>query len=224
MLRGGAVGAASAALYACSGSTAAPAAAPPGNRLDIWAVNPDGLTVPSDRWTIVPWPKVVLNTTDVHTAADKATWLFPAGPDAIYTILANVAWDNALSPGGKKIRPRTHRKLMRIMQQGTGTRQLKQVAYSGAASEAVYHADLALLGDQELLSDGTKGYQQQQVTVQAGIPPKGAVTRIWVEVYQNSGMSLRCAWDGSNAPGTATRPPVVGLLAPSLMIGKLAPF
>lgn len=101
---------------------------------------------------------------------------------------------------------------------------MDQPAYIGAASDLTYHADLAARGDQTVLSDGSKGYQQQQVTVQAGIPLTGPVTRIWVEVYQDSGMPLACRWDGTNAPKTATRPPVIGLLAPSLMIGKLAPF
>ena len=110
------------------------------------------------------------------------------------------------------------------MQQGTGTPQIDQPAYIGAASDLTCHADLAARHDQALLSDGSKGYQQQQVTVQAGIPLTGTVTCIWVEVYQDSGMRLACRWDVTSAPRTATRPPAAGLLAPSIMIGKLAPF
>lgn len=218
ILTGGAIGA-SAALLA----GVAPAAAS-SNSLDIWALNPRGVTVPSDQWTVIPWPRVVLNDTEVHLDTDQATWLFPPGPNAIYTILANVAWDNARSPAGKPIRPPTHRKLIRILQQGTGTPQIDQPAYIGAASDLTYDAELAARGDQIVLSDGSKGYQQQQVTVQAGVPLTGAVTRIWVEVYQNSGIRLACRWDNTSAPKTATRPPVVGLVAPSIMIGKLVPF
>jgi hypothetical protein len=218
ILTGGAIGA-SAVLFA----GAAPAAAL-SNSLDIWAINPRGLTVPSDEWTVIPWPRVLLNDTPVHLDTDGATWLFPPSPNAIYTILVNIAWDNARSPAGKSIRPPTHRKLMRILQQGTGTPQIDQPAYIGAASDLTYHSDLAARGDQDLLSDGSKGYQQQQVTVQAGIPQSGTAARIWVEVYQDSGMRLACRWDGTSAPKTASRPPVVGLLAPSIMIGKLAPF
>ncbi len=219
ILKGGAF---ATAAMAIGGS--APATAETANRLDIWAANPDGLTVPTDRWTLVPWPKTLINDTDVRLDSDGASWLFPPGPEGIFAILANLAWDNAISPSGQAIRPPTHRKLARIMQQGVGVPQLDQIAYSGGASEVVYVADLALRGSQRLLSDGSRGYQQQQVSVQAGMPARGGVSRVWVEVYQDSGMSIACRWDGTNAPRSATRPPVVGLLAPSLMIGKLAPF
>ena len=106
----------------------------------------------------------------------------------------------------------------------TGTPQIDQATYIGAASDLTYNADLAALGDQMVLSDGSKGYQQQQVTVQAAVPLNATVARIWVEAYQDSGLPLACRWDGASTPKTATRPPVVGLLAPSIMIGKLAPF
>ncbi len=177
-----------------------PPAAASSNSLAISAINPRGITVPSDQWTVIPWPRVLLNDTPVRLDTDHTTWLFPPGPNEIYTILANIAWDNARSPSGKTIKPPTHRKLIRILQQGTGTPQIDRPAYIDAASDLTYNADLAALGDQMVLSHGSKGYQQQQVTVQAAVPLNATVARIWVEAYQDSGMPLACRWDGTSTP------------------------
>ena len=191
----------------------------------IWAINPHGVVVPSNTWTKIPWPKVLLNTTKVHLDEDGATWIFPVASTAgIHAILCNIAWDNARSPNGDPITPRTHRKLARIPQQNTGQPQIDQPVNLGAATDLTYHADLALLDDQGSLSDGSKGYQQQQVYIQTGISPKLPDQRTWVEVYQNSGQPLVCRWDGSSSPRTATRPPIVGIQAPSLMVAKLCDF
>jgi hypothetical protein len=190
---------------------------------DIWALNNEGFVVPSDGWTKVPWNTIVLNNTPAHLDADDATWIFPIATTAgLWVMLCNVAWDNAKSPDGDSISPATHRKLMRIVQQNAGRPQGDEVAYTGAASEVLYHNDLARLGDQGVLSDGSKGYQQQQVTVQAGFSPEvGTDQRTWVEVYQDSGEPLVCRFDGSSAPKMGDRPRLVGLLAPSIMFGKL---
>jgi hypothetical protein len=191
----------------------------------IWAINPAGVVVPSSTWTKIPWPKVLLNTTKVHLDEDGATWIFPVASTAgIHAILCNIAWDNARSPAGDPITPRTHRKLARIPQQNTGHPQNDQPVNLGSSTDLTYHADLALLDDQGSLSDGSKGYQQQQVYIQTGISPHLPDQRTWVEVYQNSGQPLVCRWDGSAAPKTATRPPIVGIQAPSLMVAKLCDF
>ena len=95
-------------------------------------------------------------------------------------ILCNIAWDNARSPAGEPIAPRTHRKLARIPQQNTGDPQLDQPVNLGSATDLTYHADLALLDDQGSLSDGSKGYQQQQVYIQTGISPHLPDQRTWL--------------------------------------------
>jgi hypothetical protein len=217
LLAGGAAfGGAAAALIA--GSTVANAAT---SGEYAWAANKVGLTVPHATWTKIPWPHMLLNTTAAHVAIDGATWIFPVPAAAgIYSLLCNVAWDNARSPANKAIAPVTHRKLARIVQQEVG---VNQTAFVGACSDLTYHADLAARGDRGTLADGSKGYQQQQVFVQAGIAPDSA-QRTWVEVYQDSGQPLACRFDGSSAAMTATRPRVLGLLAPSLMIAKLCDF
>ena len=191
----------------------------------IWAVNPSGVTVPSDTWTKIPWPKLLLNTSKAHLESDHATWVFPVARAAgIYAILCNLAWDNARSPSGEPIAPPTHRKLARIPQQNVGHPQIDQPVNLGSCTDLLYHADLALRGDQEMLSDGSKGYQQQQVYIQTGIARDVPDQRTWVEVYQNSGQPLVCRFDGSSAPKTATHPAIVGLQAPSLMVAKLCDF
>jgi hypothetical protein len=191
----------------------------------IWAINPNGVVVPSDTWTKIPWPKLLLNTSPARLDDDGATWVFPVATTAgIHAILCNIAWDNARSPDGAPIAPRTHRKLARIPQQDTGDPQIDQPINLGSATDLTYHADLALLGDQETLSDGSKGFQQQQVYIQTGISPHVPDQRTWVEVYQNSGQPLVCRWDGSSAPKTADQPQIIGLQAPSLMVAKLCDF
>lgn len=241
VLFGGAaiVGGAAASL---AGMQAVGAAAAGG--MYIWAVNTAGVVVPSDTWTKIRWPRVVLNstaaepdtvkmpwphvpykTTGIHRDDDGATWIFPVpSTSGIYAMLCNVAWDNARAPSGAPISPPAHRKLARILQQNTGFPQNDQTAYLGASTELTYTPELALRRSQRVLSDGTMGYQQQQVYVQAGIALDIADQRTWVEVYQDSGQPLMCRWDGSTAPKTGTRPPIVGLQAPSLMIAKVCDF
>jgi hypothetical protein len=216
----GAVGAA--ATLMGLGSRAASAAHPDEPGEYIWALNGDGFTVPSDTWTKIPWPWVVLNTTTATVEADQAGWIFPAAAGGIYALVCNIAWDNALSPSNTRIAPPTHRKLARIIQQGLTGSVWNQAAYTASSTDLTYHADLALLGDQDVLSDGSKGYQQQQVYIQFGYEPSQGDQRFWIEVYQNSGVPLACRFDGTSAPATAGRPLMIGLQAPSLMIIKLS--
>ena len=221
VLMGGAAlfGAAVATHYGTGTAAAAPAAT--GNEY-FWAINSAGLTVPSDQWIKISWPQIVTNTSKGRLASDKTTWIFPVpAASGIYQVLCNVAWDNAFGPEGSPISPPTHRKLLRIVQQDTGTPQANQLIYLGSASESLYHVDLALRNDQNVLSDGTKGYQQQQVFIQMGIALGLPDQRTWVEVYQDSGQPLVCRFDGSSAPKVGTRAPIVGLQAPSLMVGKV---
>jgi hypothetical protein len=191
----------------------------------IWAVNPDGVLVPSDTWTKIPWPKTLLNTMNVHLDREKAIWTFPVpSMSGIFAILCNVAWDNAYSPTGEPIRPPTHRKFARIPQQDVGRPQNEQPVNLGASTELLYHADLAARRGQDVLADGSKAFQQQQVYIQTGVASDGKDQRTWVEVYQDSGQPLMCRWDGSSVQKTATFPPIVGLQAPSLMVAKLCDF
>jgi hypothetical protein len=195
------------------------------HRQYVWALNPDGLEVPSDTWVKMPWPKIALNTAPIHLDSDRCTWVFPVAKTAgIWAILCNIAWDNARSPTGAAIRPVTHRKLARIPQQNVGSPQIGQPVNLGASTDLTYHADLALLRDQEVLADGSKGYQQQQVYIQTGVAPDLPDQRTWIEVYQNSGQPLMCRWDGSSVSQRADNAAIVGLQAPSLMIGKLCDF
>lgn len=190
-----------------------------------WALNPGGLMVPSDVWIKMPWPRLALNTAPIRLDSDKATWIFPAATaSGIWAILCNIAWDNARSPTGAVISPDTHRKLARIPQQSAGTPQIDQPVNLGASTDVTYHADLVLRHDQDVLSDGSKGYQQQQVYIQTGVPSHGPDSRTWVEVYQDSGQPLMCRFDGSSVPKTGDHAAIVGLQAPSLMIGKLCDF
>jgi hypothetical protein len=231
LLGGGAVAGGAIVMAGCSAaperaaSTTAGANASTAKGMYIWALNPKNLIVPNATWTKLPWPTTALNSTDAHVDTDGATWIFPV-PTAsgIWSMLCNVAWDNAHGPHGAAINPPTHRKLVRILQQSAGTPQNAQLAYVGAASDLTYHADLAARGDQARLADGSLGYQQQQVFVQAGFANKGPDQRTWVEVYQDSGQPLVCRADGSNVPATDTRPPLTGWLAPSLMFAKMCDF
>jgi len=182
--------------------------------------------VPSDRWTTIPWSDVLLNSSPAVLDDDGFTWIYPKGTAAgIWGILLNLAWDNALSPAGDPIAPPTHRKLVRIPQADTGVPQSNYHGVTAASTEVVYHADLAKQGDQLWLSDGTRGYQQQQVYIQAGMDPARTDQRVWVEVYQNSGMDLKVAFDGDwFAPRTATRPGMWALQSPSMMVAYLTDF
>jgi hypothetical protein len=126
-----------------------------------------------------------------------------------------------VGPDGSAIAPPTHRKLARTPQQGLHGSWWDRAAYTAASQELVYHADLALRGSQRRLADGSLGYQQQQVYIQLGWAPTSPDQRVWIEVYQDSGMPLVCRFDGTMAPETADRPPMLGLQAPSLMIAKL---
>ena len=186
----------------------------------IWALNTAGFTVPPNVWTRVPWPQVVINHTPTFVEpSNPANWIFPtATAHGVWAFVANIAWDNARSPSGVPIQPVTHRKQARIPQQSAIP---NGVAYLGAATEVTYHADLALRGSQAGFSDGTKGYQQQQVYIQAGLPGVGDNQRFWIEVYQDSGQPLQCRFDGSSVPATLTRPATIGFQAPSLMIERL---
>jgi hypothetical protein len=188
----------------------------------IWALNGARFTVPSDTWTKIPWPWVVLNTTTATVEANKTGWIFPAAAGGIYALVCNIAWDNAISPSNAPLTPSTHRKLARIIQQGLTGSTWNQAGYTAASTDLTYHADLALRGDQKLLSDGSKGYQQQQVYIQCGYEPSQGDQRFWIEVYQNSGQPLACRFDGTSAPATPGRPVMIGLQAPSLMIIKLS--
>jgi hypothetical protein len=203
-----------------SGVARAASAADPGEY--IWALNGDGFTVPSDTWTKVPWPWVVLNTTTATVEADQAGWIFPAEAGGIYALVCNIAWDNAMSPSHGPIAPPTHRKLARFIQQGLTGSAWNQAAYTAASTDLTYHADLALRGDQGLLADGSKGYQQQQVYIQFGYEPSQGDQRCWIEVYQNSGRPLACRFDGTTAPAASGRPMMIGVQAPSLMVIKLS--
>ncbi len=215
----GGMAAAGAGVAVMSG---APAAAALTSGQYIWGLNPNGVVVPNKTWTVMPWPVVFLNTTTVHVDPDGATWIFPAASaTGIWATLANIVWDNSRSSTGAVINPPTHRKLARILQQDTGTPQLSKSAATGASTDLTYHSDLAALGDEHLLADGSLGLQQQQVYVQLGVGPSRPDQRVWLEVYQNSGQPLFCRWDGSSAPGTATHPPVSGFQAPSFMVAKI---
>ena len=219
LLFGGAAAGAGAAL------TRIPAAGAATSGLYFWALNLGDVVVPSDTWTKVPWDREMLNTTTVRRLpTDNTTWLFPAAAAGIYAIVANIAWDNARSPSGATISPPTHRKLARIPQQAVANPQNNEPAWTASQSDVTYHADLALRGDQGLLSDGSKGYQEQQVYIQAGYALTQPDQRIWIEVYQDSGMPLALRFDGTLAPKTATRPPMFGIQAPSLMVEKLCEF
>jgi hypothetical protein len=214
-------GAAFGAAFAARTSIGAAAATSSG--LYIWAIGTTDIVVPSHTWTRVTLPSVVLNTTTAHLDVDKATWIFPtASASGNYAMVCNLAWDNAFGPDGLPIVPPIHRKLAQIVQQGVGVPQTKQLACPiAAAPELFWHPDLALIGDNGTLSDGRRGYQQTQVYVQTGVQAKGADQRVWVEVYQSSGLPLVCRWDGSRMPGTATTPPMMSLQAPSFMVAKL---
>jgi hypothetical protein len=227
MLAGGLGFAGAAALAACGSSKAEapPVAAKQAHGLYAWAVNTKGLVVPHATWTKMTYDQTLLNTTSAHLDSDGATWIFPtATASGIWGVLLNVAWDNAVSPKGERIAPKTHRKLARFLQQNVGTPQIGQEAITGASGDLTYHADLAQLGDQGHLSDGSKGYQQQQVNIQLGVQRSGPAQRTWFEVYQDSGQSLVCRFDGSRVPQTGDRPRLSGLQAPSLMIAKMCDF
>ena len=185
----------------------------------------DGVVVPSDTWTPITWPAVLINSTPAFLDPDGFTWVFPSGATpAIWGILVNLAWDNAISPDGNPISPPAHRKLVRIPQADAGDPQKSQPAMTAASTEVMYHPDVAARGDQLYLSDGTRGYQQQQVYIQAGMDPSRPDQRVWIEVYQNSGMPLKVAFDGSYAPETLTRPVVYAAQSPSLMVAYLVAF
>jgi hypothetical protein len=230
LLTKAAAGAAGAGAMAVGfGAAASPAGAIPGQGnpdLAIWGMNFDGVVVPSDRWTPIPWPNVLLNSSPARLADDGYTWIYPKGDAAgIWGILVNLAWDNALSPSGDPIAPPTHRKLVRIPQADTGVPQRNFPACTAASTEVVYHADLAKMGDQLWLSDGTRGYQQQQVYIQAGMDPARTDQRVWIEVYQNSGMDLKVAFDGNwFAQPTADRLGMWALQSPSMMVAYLTDF
>lgn len=199
------------------------AAATSGMGISAWAMNTLGFAVPHAVWTKVPFDKVMANNSPARLTADRATWLFPtATAQGLWSVLFNVAWDNAVGPLGRPIAPKTHRKLARIVQQNVGVPQKAQPVIAGSTDDRTYHADLAKLGDQGVLSDGSKGYQQQQVLMQLGVIHSGPDQRVWVEVYQNSGQSLMCRFDGTRAPATSTRAAVVGVQAPSLMLAKFS--
>src|SRR5262245_54494133 len=139
-------------------------------------------------------------------------------------VLANVAWDNHRSPSGATFAPGelpTHRKLARMPQQDVGSPQLAQTAITGSQSEVVYVAGMP---ENDVLADGSRGFQEQQVFIQAGMRQGFPDQRFWVEVYQNSGVPLRCAFDGSSAPPTATRPRLLAWQAPSFMAVKVTDF
>jgi hypothetical protein len=187
----------------------------------IWALDTSELLVPHATWTPVTYNLLACNTTGARLEPDLATWIFPTASAAgIWGIIFEIAWDNATGPSGEPIHPRTHRKLARILQQDVGASPVDGIAYSIASTEVTYHADLAQLDGRAVLADGAKGYQQQQVAVQSGVGRTGPDQRMWVEVYQDSGEPLMCRFDGTDTPQTATRPRIVGIQAPSLMIAK----
>ncbi len=208
---------------ACSKQSSAKTETPHGEY--VWALKTKDIVVRHATWTPITYDKIVLNTTNARLDTDQATWIFPTvNAQGMWAILLDISWDNAKSPEGHPIRPKTHRKLARIPQQSVATNQLDEPAYPVASTDLTYHADLAELDDQDLLADGSKGFQQQQVYVQTGVQRTGADQRVWVEVYQNSGQPLAIRFDGSHAPRTADRPPIVGLQAPSLMMAKVCDF
>jgi hypothetical protein len=217
LLAGGAV---AAAAVACGG-TSSGAEATPKTGGWIWALHTRDLVVPHATWVKVPWDRIAINTTGAHLV-EGAVWVFPtATAPGIWGVLLNVAWDNTRSPSGKKIQPKTHRKLARFVQQDVGDPQNDQTMIAGAASESAYLEEYAALGDQDLLADGSIGYQQQQVNIQLGVGRTGPDQRAWFEVYQNSGQPLVCRFDGSHVPKTATTPPISSLQAPSIMVAKM---
>lgn len=190
----------------------------------LWWMNKTGFDVPSDTWTPVPWDWYLLNTTAFTPHTDGYSCVMPSSAGGIYALVANIAWDNAFGPDGSPIAPPIHRKLARIPQVGMSGSGWDLVPTTAAATEVFYHPDLASRGDQHRLSDGTFGYQQQQVYIQCGYSTTMPAQRIWIEVYQNSGMTLRCRYDGSYAPGGGGYRQMFAVQAPSLMIGKIAEF
>jgi hypothetical protein len=190
----------------------------------LWGLNPNGFAVPSDTWVRVTWPLIPLNTTTVTIDPDGVIVFPHITAQGIWAIVANIAWDNAFGPNGAPIAPPTHRKLARIPQQDKGTPQVSKPVYAAACTDITYHADLALRGSQDHLSDGTKGYQQQQVYVQTGARVDHPDQRVWIEVYQDSGQTLMVRFDGSWTPGTPTKAPIINYQAPSLMIVKVCDY
>lgn len=179
----------------------------------IWGLHTGSVEVPSHTWTIVPWPFVVLNTTTV-TVTPEGVWVFSAETaNGIWAIVANVSWDNPPNVPA-------HRKLVRVPQQDVGTPQINQPAFIGAQTELWTPEGFSTAN----LADGSKGYQEQQVYIQSGVRPGFADQRIWIEAYQDSGVSLTIRFDGSNAPKTKDRPQIVGFQAPSFMAARMCDF
>ena len=215
-----------AALAGCGGSKARTDQTSSDRRQYAWAINSKGLLVPPSAWTKMRYDQTLLNTTTAHLILpDRTTWVFPtASASGIWQVLLNVAWDNAVSPTGQRIAPRTHRKLVRFVQQNLADPQLDQAVIPGASSDLTFHSDLNDLDDQDRLTDGSKGYQQQQTNIQLGVRADGPDQRCWFEVYQNSGQPLMCRFDGSRVPRSGSRPPLTGIQAPSIMIAKMCDF
>tara|TARA_B110000503_G_scaffold140270_1_gene230673 strand:- start:1235 stop:1912 length:678 start_codon:yes stop_codon:yes gene_type:complete len=191
----------------------------------IWALTKFDQVIPSDEWVILKWDFFPLNTTNAIIDDAQEALVFNSPADSgMWAIVCNIAWDNALDIKEKAITPPTHRKLARIVMQDVGKPQIDQPAHAMGSTDLTYHSDLALLGDQDFLADGSNGYQQQQVYVQTGFGPDSPSQRFYVEVYQNSGQDIVCRFDGGGGPQTETRSQMVAWQAPSWMLAKISEF